>query len=260
MASMIPRYKISIVTPAFNAAATIERTIESVLAQGDVATEYWIIDGGSTDGTLDIVRRYEGRLAGWISEKDRGISDAFNKGIARTTGDLVGIINADDWYEPGALAAVHQAHAARIAVGKPAAILHGDMNICSSSSVRRNRPRVWGGAQGIGLAVYFDMPVNHPTCFVPRSLYERIGGYGLDFKIAMDVDFIIRAWQAGAEFEYLDRVLANFQVGGVSTQHTRKALDEVWRAQRNNRLAALPCWVSYLGKLAVNQGKALLRH
>lgn len=256
---MSDRFKISIITPTFNAAATLERTIASVLAENSLDLEYWIIDGGSTDGTLDIVRSHESRLAGWISEKDKGISDAFNKGIARATGALVGIINADDWYEPGAIAAVHEAHRLRLAAGRAPAILHGDMMLHSTAGATRNRPRLWGGAQGIGYSVYFDMPVNHPTCFVPRKCYADVGGFNTDFKIAMDFDWILRAWRAGAEFEYLNRVLAHFQTGGVSTQHTRRALDEVWRAQRGNGLARVPCWFSFVGKLTVNRAKALVR-
>ncbi|HOT76744.1 MAG TPA: glycosyltransferase [Candidatus Wallbacteria bacterium] len=90
--------KVSVITIVYNGAAGIERTIKSVLGQGYKNLEYIIVDGGSIDGTIDIVKKYEDKIARWVSEKDRGISDAMNKGIALATGDIVGMIHADDWY------------------------------------------------------------------------------------------------------------------------------------------------------------------
>ena len=97
--------RVSVVTVVRNGEATIENTILSVLSQRHPNLEYIVVDGGSTDGTLDILRRYDDRLALWISEPDRGISDAFNKGIALATGDVIGLLNADDTYTPGAVEA-----------------------------------------------------------------------------------------------------------------------------------------------------------
>ena len=94
---------ISIITITYNGEKHIEQTIQSVLGQTYPNIQYIIIDGGSTDQTLSIIKKYEQKLYYWVSEKDKGISDAFNKGIAKATGEIVGIINADDWYEPAAL-------------------------------------------------------------------------------------------------------------------------------------------------------------
>src|ERR1044072_3693479 len=91
---------VSIITVVFNAEKHLEQTINSVLAQTFTDIEYIIIDGGSTDGSVGIIKKYEGQLSYWISEKDKGIADAFNKGITRATGEIIGLINADDWYEP----------------------------------------------------------------------------------------------------------------------------------------------------------------
>ena len=103
--------KVSIITPCYNAAATIEETIRSVLDQQGVDLEYIVCDGGSTDGTADIIRRYESRLAWWVSERDRGQVDAINKGFTHATGDVLGFLNGDDVLVPGALQKVCAAFA-----------------------------------------------------------------------------------------------------------------------------------------------------
>ena len=105
--------KVSLVTPCYNAVATIDETIRSVLDQEGVDLEYIVTDGGSTDGTADIIRRYESRLAWWVSERDRGQVDALNKGLARATGDVLGFLNGDDVLVPGALKTVCAAFAAQ---------------------------------------------------------------------------------------------------------------------------------------------------
>lgn len=248
--------RISVVTPTFNSAATLQRTLDSVLDQQYPNLDYHVVDGCSEDATLDILRQNESRGVKWISEPDKGIADAFSKGIARADGELIGIVNSDDAYEPGCLAAIAEAHSKRRAADKPPAILHGDMIWQDGDDARLLKPRQWGGRDGIGVSMYFNMPVNHPTCFVPAEVYEKVGTFDPTFRISMDLDFVLRAFQAGVPFEYVPQVISRFHIGGVSTQHTRAALAETYRAQRRNGLSPLICLPAYLAKFAMNRLKA----
>lgn len=252
---------VSIVTPTFNSAATLERALNSVQRQNYPAVQHVIVDGGSTDGTLDILRQYE-RSSGiqWRSEPDEGIADAFNKGIERAKGDLIAILNSDDWYESGAIVRMVEAHRQRKAAGQADAILHGNMiwhtNSPTNQDVRRLvKPRFWGGRDGIGRAFWFDMPVCHPTCFVPRENYLKLGGFLKNYRVAMDYEWMLRAHLARMRFAYVPEVISHFQAGGLSGQHTRLALREVYRAQRQHRVYFVGGFISYSGKMTVNRLK-----
>src|SRR5258708_6197785 len=122
--------KFGIVTPSFNSAATIEETIRSVLGQRGVEVGYAIMDGGSTDGTVEIIRKYEARLAWWVSERDRGQVDALNKGFPRLAGDVLGFLNADDILLPGALKAAGDAFAARPEIDIVYGGVEGSVFVC----------------------------------------------------------------------------------------------------------------------------------
>ena len=201
-------FKVSIVTVVYNGAATLERTIQSVLGQDFPGIEYIIVDGGSSDGTLDIIRRYEDRLAYWISEKDKGIYDAMNKGISLCTGEWVGLINADDAYADGAV------RIAMEAVEEPSGIniVHGDIliNYPNGSSKVKHAKR-----SGF-LLKYWEMVLNHPSFFVRRSYYQ---GRPFDpaFRVSGDHHWTLRAWREDpGQFLYVPQVLAHFTAGGAS--------------------------------------------
>jgi glycosyltransferase involved in cell wall biosynthesis len=204
MTAPVPR--LSIVTAVFNGRRTIEQTIRSVLDQGYPSLDYLVVDGGSTDGTLDILRRYEGSLR-WISRPDKGMYHAMNDGIGRTIGELVGIINSDDWYEPGAFERVVR----EFAGSDRETILYG---------ITR-----YHGANGVDMILSYDhstLPqrmINHPACFVPRTIYFREGNFDTRFAVAADYDFLLRAYTRGVRFRHVEAILANFRHGGFSAHH-----------------------------------------
>lgn len=172
--------KISVVTVAYNAAGTIERTIESVLSQTYQNIEYLVQDGGSTDGTLDIVNRYGDRIA-LVSEPDKGIYDAMNKGVARATGEWIHILNADDWYTgPDALErAVPHLDPARTNYFDLIRSYEDGSQVLQSLNVKP-----W--------MLYVSAFLPHPGLIVSRAQYDRIGLFDDTLRIAADHDFILR--------------------------------------------------------------------
>jgi glycosyltransferase involved in cell wall biosynthesis len=234
---------VSIVTIVRNGVITFERAMQSVLSQDYPRVEYIVVDGGSTDGTLDIIRSLEDRIAVWVSETDAGISDAFNKGIAFAHGDIVGILNSDDWYEPGAISSAVHALAesgADIAYGK--------------LQYWQNERRTYLVTSDASL-LDRGMTIGHPTVFVRRACYERLGLFRLDFRQAMDYEWLLRAKTSGARFCFVDLCLANMQGGGVGDRRWRQSQSEVARARAvhlPNARGAIPYW-TYLW-LAIAKG------
>jgi len=208
---------ISIITVVFNSAKTLEQTILSVLSQSYPHKEYIVIDGGSTDGSAEIIQKYAPQLAFWISEPDHGVYEAMNKGIARAKGDLIGILNADDWYEPGILSKISN----RYLETGPEQVIHGMMRnflneefySVTGNSVRRLR---------------YDM-IQHPTCFVPRKLYEIYGNYDMTYRYSADYDLILRYVNAGVKFSFFETIISNFRLGGLSS--LPKAEKEMYRVR-----------------------------
>lgn len=208
--------KISIITVVYNGESYLEQTILSVLAQSYGNIEYIIIDGGSTDGTVELIKKYEDKIDYWVSESDKGIYDAMNKGIQRATGHYIGLINADDWYEHDALATVVEAFNT-----SNADIIYGGMQILEEqqgSFVKHATENLSNLKKG--------MLINHPTVFAKRALYETYGLFDTNFKIASDWDMMLRWWLNGAKFMSVQKVLANFRMGGISSLCLKKNFKE----------------------------------
>lgn len=216
---------ISAITIVFNGEKYIENTILSVLKQSYDNVEYIIIDGGSADGTLDIIKKYDSQIDYWISEEDKGIVDAFNKGISLCTGDIIGIINADDWYSVDAFEKVAQCK-------KQPAVICG--NVQYWDEYKKNYIYTTNIS---GLPR--EMTVNHPAVFVNKNIYKEFGSFDQNYKYAMDYEMLLRFYKKGIKFVEIDSVLANMRLGGISDANWTNSFNEV-------RLAKIQHGESYL--------------
>ena len=225
--------RISIVIAVYDAAGTIEDTINSVASQTYSDVEQIIIDGGSTDGTLDIIARHADRIAQVVSEQDNGIYDAMNKGIRLATGDIVGILNADDIY--------FNAHCLETVADEfarsQADSVFGDLVYVKPNNLdkvvryyRSNHFSVSRFARGW-------MPA-HPTFFVRRECYERYGLFNTDYRLAADFELMVRLLAtSGLSYSYIPEVLVKMRSGGVSTRSLKSNYmlnREIVRACREN--------------------------
>jgi len=205
--------KVSIVTVCFNSARTIRDSIESVLRQEYPHIEYIVIDGGSTDGTVEIVRGYANRIAVFVSERDRGIYDAMNKGIRSASGDIVGMLNSDDVYADaravGDLIAAMQA--------AQADSVFADVVFVDGTDPQRV-VRYYDSGRWRPSRFRFGWMPAHPTFFVKRDWYERLGLYSLDYRIAADFEMLVRLLhKAQATYVYVPRAMVRMRTGGAST-------------------------------------------
>lgn len=214
--------KISIITVCLNSERTIEQTIQSVINQKDDNYEYIIIDGKSTDGTMDIVNKYKKHITTVLSETDSGVYDAMNKGISIATGDIIGIINSDDWYEPDIFKKIR-----KYFQESSVDVVHGKLNAIHNDG--KIETYVTDNIEEIRYA----MNIYHPTIFVKKEVYEKYGMFDLKFKIAADYDLVLRLYVNKAKFFYLDKVLANYRLGGLSEQYNFQCAEEVRRISQN---------------------------
>jgi glycosyltransferase involved in cell wall biosynthesis len=183
--------RISIVTPSYNQAKFLPETIESILNQGYPNLEYAIVDGGSTDGSVDVIRKYERHLACWVSEKDSGQSEAINKGFKRATGVIYNWINSDDVLFPGALHRIAEAYA-----GDPgAAIIFGDHARCEQDGRIKRVSAVPDPSAVIPTSWVF--PFGQQSTFIAAAYFQKVGGVRNDLHCIMDMDLYYRIFQAG---------------------------------------------------------------
>ena len=208
---------VSIITIVKNGEKHLQRTIQSVVNQTYSNIEYIVIDGESTDNTLQIIKDNAAHISYWVSERDSGISDAFNKGIAACSGDLIGIINADDWYEPDAIENI-------VKHFEEGAVFYGNNQYWKNDQkdylFRANHQYLKR-----------EMTVNHPTVFIKKYVYDLHGKFDLNFKCAMDYELLLRFFLADVKFVYLDRTLVNMQLDGISDVHWKLGYQEVKKAK-----------------------------
>ncbi|MGY4539747.1 glycosyltransferase involved in cell wall biosynthesis [Mucilaginibacter sp. UYNi724] len=214
--------KISVITVSYNAQDTIEQSIRSVISQDYRNIEYIIIDGNSADGTVSIAKKYLKNIHVLLSEPDKGIYDAMNKGIALATGDVVGILNADDFFkDEHVLTVVAQA----FENNKPD-IVYGDLNyIKSDGSISRK----WvSGEYKKGMFNYGWMPP-HPTFYCKRELFEKFGSYGLEYGTAADYELMLRYIHRNLlSVYYVKQVLVEMSVGGVSNRSIKNRIKSLF--------------------------------
>ena len=196
---------ISIVTPSYHQARYIEETIQSVLSQGYPQIEYIIVDGGSTDGTVNIIKKYEDQLAWWLSEKDRGQTDAINKGFARANGDILGWINSDDTYEPGAVAAAAKFLQEHPKVG----MVYGDCNYINENG--RVIGKFHSAQTNYRLLRQGFTHIPQQTMFFRADLWKQVGPLDPSFYFAMDYDLWTRI-ASRTEINYVPQTWANFRL------------------------------------------------
>lgn len=206
--------KVSIITVCFNSADTIRDSIRSVLEQSHSDIEYIIVDGASTDGTLGVISEYGSQIAEVVSEPDDGIYDAMNKGIRRATGEIVGILNSDDFFAAeDVISRVVDVFRADRDVG----IVFGDLVYVSSEDLS-NIKRYYSSRKFKPWKLRYGYMPPHPATFAKKELYDAYGLYRLDYRIAADYEMFVR-WLIGNNIEYrrIDRVLVNMRTGGIST-------------------------------------------
>jgi len=209
------RISLTIITPVLNGANTIEACLNSVASQRtDIAhIEHIVIDGGSVDRTLEVVSRFPGVRV--ISEPDEGIFDAMNKGIRLARGEVVGILNADDWYEPGALRGV----LARFEWGgSDLGVVYGDQRRWTVEGtpylVTPHHKRLKGWQR------YLGMPLRHGSMFVRKQVYERLGTYNIRYTLTADYELTLRLLASDVPMAYLPTVLVNMREGGAGNVGT----------------------------------------
>jgi glycosyltransferase involved in cell wall biosynthesis len=220
--------KISIITPSYNSEKTIEKTILSVINQShQFPVEYIIIDGASTDKTCEIIKKYSNYINTFISEPDNGAYDAMNKGINLASGDIIGIINSDDWYNNGAIQIVEQEFK-----NQNIDILYSPIdNYYQNEFIATFVP---GDLEKLPIR----FTINHPSCFIKKSAYNLIGLYNTQYKIAADYDLILRLYLSNLKFHSIDTPLAAYSLNGMSSSPNPwvrvKLICESWQISKQS--------------------------
>ena len=235
--------KVSIVTATYNSGKTLSDTLRSVILQTYPDIEYIIVDGGSTDNTLDTIRRYEpqfGERLKWVSEKDRGIYDAMNKGLQMASGEIVGILNSDDYFTSTDVVAQL---AACFANNNSIEAVYGDVHF-----IRNGTPdkcvRYYSSALFHPFWLRFGFMPAHPSFYVRSEVYRRAGYYKTDYAIGADFEMMVRLFRKyRLKALYLKKDFVTMRIGGASTKNLRSRitlLREVTRACRENGIWTHP--------------------
>ncbi len=227
---------VSIITVCFNSESTIKDTINSVLNQTYPNIEYILIDGDSNDKTLSIIKSYEQKFNDkkirykWISEPDIGIYDAMNKGISIADGEIIGILNSDDWYDNDAVLEV-----VKTFENKTFSIVSGERRKVKFNKMPYG---IHFNKKDIKKFIHKEMPVNHPATFVHKTVYNKVGLFDIHYKLSADYDFIYRAYRAEVVFLFTDKILVNMRNSGATYQlkNTFITAKEDYRIRKKNKV------------------------
>lgn len=220
--------KISIITATYNSAATVGDTLKCIAAQTYQPTEHLIIDGGSKDDTLEIVKQFP-HVATVVSEKDKGIYDAMNKGIALAAGEVIGILNSDDIYtDEKVLQDVMD-----IFKDDSVDACYADLQYVRADDLNKVT-RTWKSGRFHPNSFYWGWMPPHPTFFVRKRVYDQIGGFNLELKSAADYELMLRAClKHKMKVKYLSRIIVKMRAGGMSNASLKNRI----RANKEDRLA-----------------------
>ena len=227
--------RVTIITISLNARDLIASTIDSVLAQDYAEIEYIVLDGASSDGTQDVIAGYGDKITCFVSEPDKGISDAWNKALNMATGDVIGLLNAGDEYATNAVSEAVRA------INAGADFVYGDTELVDEDGkvLRYNRGRfhLWWYSAGLGFY--------HPSCFARRSLYQKVGVFNEKVRYAMDSDWILKCLKSGARISH-SGVCVRMVDGGVSVTNRFVALGEHFQAIENAGFGRVAVYMSML--------------
>lgn len=219
--SIVESPTVSIVTVVRNGRRFVEEAIRSVLEQDYAGIEYIVIDGGSTDGTVDVLRRYDADISSWVSEPDDGIFDAWNKGIRRSTGHLVKLLNADDRLTPGsvstAVSLYRESQPEAVVIASDVVVIDENGSLMKVLDHRAPGNPAWR--------------VLHPSWYVDARIYDRLGLYATEYRVSSDFEMFQRLRKHGVLFKYSETPLVEFRTGGASSG--LNGVSESYRIMRN---------------------------
>ena len=231
-------HKISIVTVTYNSVKTLERTIQSIISQTFYDYEYIIIDGGSTDGTIDIIKKYEKHISFWVSEPDEGIYDAMNKGINHASGKWIHLLNSDDYYYDNSV------------LEKVSNCLENEDNFYYFTMLQKHdgRENIYRWNSNL-YKLWYSAYLPHPTMFVSKKAYNLIGLYDTQFKIAADHDFTLRLIKNKILPKYQDIMCTVMTLGGFSSINANATFNDFRKVTVYNGMNWIISYLIYLFKI-----------
>jgi len=236
--------KISIITVCYNSAEYFEKAIESVLLQDYDNFEYIVIDGGSTDGTQDIIRKYEDRLAYWSSEPEKGLYDAIHKGLEKASGEIIGMINTNDYYSPGVFKMVANAYKCQ---SFNHTVVWGDV-------MYEDRRIIGWNARNTSLGTFAP----HPSMFCPKSVYTRTNNYSMCYKVLSDYEFMYRAIDYhNINYVYMPELFAFLRSRELTFKNILPSLKEELSIQLRYGQPKIIAYSIFLFKIIKNSPKIL---